>query len=400
MTRLLGFTYLLFVNFVLSVTVSSASEISVPRHWPTIQEAINAAHTGDEIVVQPGVYPENIDFLGKAVTVRSADPLSPAIVDSTIIDGGGVDTVVKFTHGEKAGSVIAGFTITNGMAASGGGVKCIGSSPTIANNHITSNAATYRGGGIYTRALDSPDGFLYSEPLVFGNLITCNKALVYWGGAIYSDLSKPVITNNVILSNEAVDGGGLCLWSCPSAIVASNTLTENTATISGAGIFCYSSYGTITDNMIVHNIGHGIYSTSMVSVLRNTILQNTLAGVQCQFRESVENNQILDSRHAGIVSESGHGSSIIGNLIRGRDSGIICRETSALIANNTLTWLTVGTKSTVMMDNCVLAGFDPSHKYRIWLESDYESMPARLIVRNSNIEGKADQVYVGRNASI
>ncbi|MCH7547791.1 MAG: hypothetical protein IID30_15445, partial [Planctomycetes bacterium] len=49
-----------------------ASIINVPADQPTIQAAINAAVDGDEIIVAPGLYVENIVFGGKTITVRSS----------------------------------------------------------------------------------------------------------------------------------------------------------------------------------------------------------------------------------------------------------------------------------------------------------------------------------------
>ena len=52
-----------------------AAIINVPADFGTIQAAISDPGTiaGDEIVVAVGTYNENIDFLGKAITVRSSD---------------------------------------------------------------------------------------------------------------------------------------------------------------------------------------------------------------------------------------------------------------------------------------------------------------------------------------
>ena len=47
---------------------------SVGDPYCSIQTAIDNAAETDEIVVAPGIYSETIDFLGRAVTVRSMDP--------------------------------------------------------------------------------------------------------------------------------------------------------------------------------------------------------------------------------------------------------------------------------------------------------------------------------------
>ena len=54
-----------------SSTGAVAGTIHVPSDQPTIQDAIDAAMDGDTVLVAPGTYFENIDFLGKAIVVTS-----------------------------------------------------------------------------------------------------------------------------------------------------------------------------------------------------------------------------------------------------------------------------------------------------------------------------------------
>ena len=126
-----------------------AGIINVPDDQPTIQLAINAANPGDVVIVAEGEYFENINFFGKAITVRSTDPTDPAVVMNTIINGGGSGTVVACTNGEGANTVLSGLVITNGNGnPGGGGMFNGGSSPTVTNCTFSGNSAGQGGGMI------------------------------------------------------------------------------------------------------------------------------------------------------------------------------------------------------------------------------------------------------------
>jgi len=115
--------------------------------YASIQTAINEAANDDEVLVYDGTYYERIDFLGKAIAVKSKNGAA-----TTIIDGSQAGSVVTFHSGEGRATLLQGFTIRNGLAESGAGINCEGSSPTVTNCDISDNTSPWggeSGGGIY-----------------------------------------------------------------------------------------------------------------------------------------------------------------------------------------------------------------------------------------------------------
>lgn len=167
-----------------------------------IQEAINYSWNGDTVIVNPGTYYENVYFYGMAVTLTSTNPSNPNIVAQTIINGNQADSVVTFAWGEDGNSVITGFTITNGLAESGGGICCWSTSPTITNCVILGNSSVGsshdgKGGGIYG-----------CSGIISNCIITGNYAEAFGGGLSDCDgtISSCTISDNSITYSR---GGGL-----------------------------------------------------------------------------------------------------------------------------------------------------------------------------------------------
>ncbi|MCP4262902.1 MAG: hypothetical protein GY774_36135 [Planctomycetes bacterium] len=169
------------------------------KRYGYIQIAINDADPGDEIVVRPGVYRENISFEGKNLTLRSTDPNNSAVVAATIIESIGDESVVTFSGGEGESCVLSGFTITGGNTENGGGIYCgDNSTPTITNCAIMNNSAINSGGGMYTD---------FSSPNVLNCIFSGNSAQI--GGGVYCISGSTTITNCTFAQNTAFWASGI-----------------------------------------------------------------------------------------------------------------------------------------------------------------------------------------------
>lgn len=278
----------LFLLALASPEIPDLGEVSpvplrVPQEYPTIQEAVDDAHSGDIVLVFPGTYVENIDFFGKEIILVSAR--GPAV---TWIDGNQSGPAVMCQSGETNDAVIEGFTITNGYWVDGGGIACYTSSPTITNNIIFGNLAYYHGGGVGC--------MIGSAPIISKNIIHSNMAgvdQVGWGGGIGSNSSSPSIKHNIVYNNSTLIGGGgiFCKLSPPgSPPIDHNKIVYNNSGARGGGIFFSYSDFTIMNNIINHNqssYGGGMhFAHSGVSIAKNNLICNNTAtnrggGIHC-----------------------------------------------------------------------------------------------------------------------
>src|SRR5579863_126747 len=146
---------------LLASSFAVAATINVPKDQPTIQDGINAANNGDTVLVAPGKYVENINFNGKAITVRSSSD-----AEQTVIDGNAIGPVVSFVSHETQSSLLEGFTIQNGLPTGNqyvaGGIAIGDSSPTLMRNIVTKNAGC--GIAVY-----------FGAPLIKNNTISYNS---------------------------------------------------------------------------------------------------------------------------------------------------------------------------------------------------------------------------------
>ena len=237
--------FLLFLWLACGLFISGsvqANQLLVPANYPTIQAGIDAASSGDTVLVSPGTYYENLDFKGKAITVASA-----AGPQATIIDGGQIGAVVNFSNGEGPDSIILGFTIQNGSATWGSGVSVVFSAPTIISNIIQNNQSPIGAWGAGV-------GGLYGSPIVEQNLFRDNSgdSQSLSGVISFVNDSSPLVADNLFVSNSC-RAINLVLPVGSAPVVINNTIVANpvgiSASINGLGVF---------ENNILFNNGIGV----------------------------------------------------------------------------------------------------------------------------------------------
>jgi hypothetical protein len=260
-------TLSLFILLSIFSFKASAGVIYVPKDYPKIQTAINAATDGDEIIVSPDTYYENIKFSGKNIILHSTDPTSSTMVASTIIDGFYNDSAVTFDGTETQTCILSGFTITYGHSPRGGGINGNGTLATIQYNNIINNSA-------YGSSPDGCGGALYDCSGTIQNNTISNNSASYSGGGLCE--CSGIIKNNIISNNSSSrEGGGIS--SC-GGTVQNNTISGNSAFYYGGGL--NSCGGIIQNNTISNNsvnYDFGIYCGGGLYGCNGTIQNNTIS---------------------------------------------------------------------------------------------------------------------------
>jgi hypothetical protein len=237
--------------------------IRVPADYQRIQEAVNWASDGDEIVVSPGVYLENVLISQKGIVLRSIDPTSLSVVQSTVIDGAQRRYAVFIEASDIVACTLTGFTIQNGASTGGyqgSGVSGGGKLTRIERNIIVHNSNSNYGGGICfchgtiadnvisSNSAPHGGGIAFSNATITRNLVTGNsvQGLNVHGGGIY--FCNGTIENSVITSNTASVGGGIARCS---GTIRNCTIVGNRASDYGGGID--DCNGTLVNNIIWGN---------------------------------------------------------------------------------------------------------------------------------------------------
>jgi len=242
--------------------------LRVQQDYSTIQAAIDAASDNDVVLVEDGNYigqgNVNLDFLGKAISVKSENGPNDCVIDCNQPPWQ-LNRGFYFHTGETEQSILDGFTVTNGVAINSGAIYCNSANPTIKNCIIKGNISLgeYRitssfGGGIC---------LIESDATIINCTIKENVARGHWdwhvriggkGGGIACFGGSPTLINCTVSENIAQY----------AEVPTSPFQQENQYQVSyvspngsGGGIYCENCFLTvkncsISDNSAEYEIIH------------------------------------------------------------------------------------------------------------------------------------------------
>ncbi|MEM4700794.1 MAG: S8 family serine peptidase [Candidatus Bathyarchaeia archaeon] len=300
--------------------------IKVPAYYPTIQEAVDAASSGDTILVSSGTYNEAVYLNKNNITLKGESR------ETTIINGTrNVRTIYAFYADNL---YIRQFTIQNGKD---GIYLGLSSNIGIYGNIITANRRLginlYDSSNISiignTISANGDDGimsqFWSMNITIYANNITANA----WYGIGLVNANSTNICGNNITANRY----NAILLRGPNSRIHENNVANN-----GLGIEFYGSNITVYRNNVIES-GVGIWTSALNScICENTLTNNRADGIQIEDSDNIAvyRNSITGNGRDGIAVWWSLNINITGNDITSNSVGIeyVGSSNSIIYRNN------------------------------------------------------------------
>jgi hypothetical protein len=362
---------------------------SEPGCYATIQAAVDAAHDGDTIAVEPGT------FAG-GVTIDVSIRLVGAGAGRTIISGGGpVLTIGEFGASTEPTVSINGVTVTGGVTrsspesvpftgqegvfAAGGGIEIPpnadfsgGATVTIANSVITGNRVApadtvpfgppcpggpcpfaFAGGG----GIDSWGTLTLANTTISNNRVGSASGLSALasdaiGGGIISRLGPLTISDSVLRGNEAsatgpngrfVEGGGIFM-SGSRLTVSNSSVTDNSAELTASLPSSVEQLAVGGGFQITSDVSAATISNTTVS--GNSIAMTNTAGDAVAFSGGIHVDFHVDFKLSNsVVADNSVGSATLASSPGNAEGDSGAGELLGTISNTRFTGNTVTVNS-------------------------------------------------------
>ncbi|UCD84607.1 MAG: chitobiase/beta-hexosaminidase C-terminal domain-containing protein [Deltaproteobacteria bacterium] len=242
--------------------------------FTVIQDAADAAASGDWIWVAEGTYTNSIASTSSVLTMKAGVEIYGGFTgtESNLFERGDPADHPAIFDGENmsyhvvvgtSNARLDGFIVTGGNADGSGfddnGGGLYNESATnlmVANCTFSNNSAYWSGGGIYN----------YKSSPIITNCIFSNNSVRYGGGISNEDNSSPTIINCTFIGNSAIDaGGGIDNYYNSSPTIINCSFSGNSATYGGGTNNENNSLPTITNCILWNDSPDEIYTDASSS---------------------------------------------------------------------------------------------------------------------------------------
>jgi hypothetical protein len=386
------------------VNLNSANPTPPYTNWGTasltIQDAIDVAAGGDEIVVTNGVYATggravygsltNRAAVDRPVTVRSVNGPGFTVIQGYQLpgttNGDGAVRCVYLTNGAS----LSGFTLTGGATRDsgsfqenvGGGICCESTSAWISNCVITANSASWHASAVIYGTLNnctirSNTPARLTPGAVYESVLNeCDLVGNIGGAAANATLLNCLIRSNNISPAVSWAGYSAVTWGR----LTNCTLLANSALFSGGG----ASFATLVHCRFINNTGAaggGAYRATLIDCLLTG--NSARAGGGAAF--SVLNNCTISGNWAG------------------QGGGVCGEEATNGLLNNCIVYFNTATNGAVdgenysggIFNHCCTAPLPPQGSGNI----DLDPLFVNLAAGDFHLQPGSPCVNAGLNAS-
>jgi len=288
------------------VTVAQAKTLYVNNGGKTdyrsIDAALEAATSGDIIIIGPGTYSGGTDITDRVVTLRSRDPNSPTVVAGTVIDCR--FRAFNVFAGSYTHLTLSGLTIRNGAGRfDGGAMLCEGADLDAINCTFKNNTTALSGGAVFCH--NSRVRFVgctfsgNTSQALRGGAIFCSSSHLDLtdcsfeaskGSAVMDYDSELTLTGCTFRNNSGEDGGAIHSRKDASNEIAPRltltrcTFADNSADALGGAMYSFRVRMTLTACRFTGNTagqdgGALSNSDSSPSLVSCVFLHNAATGV-------------------------------------------------------------------------------------------------------------------------
>ncbi len=226
-----------------TISVTTTADESSANGQTSLREAIQAATSGDTILLASGTYNLTIDSLeiDKDLTIMGSD------ARSTIIDASALNKRA-ITLKNDAVVAISRMTIQGGNENNGGGIFVDTDNTLYLSDAVLRSNTSDMGGAIHVHGTTH-----LNRVLLNNNTATSDGGAIHFHNEGTGSLTNVTISGN----NASNDGGGV--YADADIAIVNSTITLNSGQ-KGGGVFSRDGFITISNTIVANNNGNGSHA--------------------------------------------------------------------------------------------------------------------------------------------